>query len=277
MTPKLKITGLFQAEAIDDCPNFSPQDYTGALDPCAGASSNTGSRLRYRPLCGGISAAHFNVLAGTLGAILADSITGEPLLLGNNHTFANCSTVTTPRASKGDPILQPSIADEGQIPNDVVATLLRWIPFNDIGGFNTIDAAVARPLPGMMTTDLVLSEGNGDEFRYPGGSTQAKPGMHVKKYGRTGGVSKGTIIDTNFSTTVPYPVEDGEIEIPYRDCILIQIDTCAGDSGSMYITDDDVDKYIGLHFAGNVTEDGTRYAVACKIQNICNQLGLIVV
>ena len=46
---------------------------------------------------------------------------------------------------------------------------------------------------------------------------------------------------------------------------------------SMYITDDDVDKYIGLHFAGNITEDGTRYAVACKIQNICNQLGLIVV
>jgi hypothetical protein len=271
MAKKLKITGLFQAEIVDV---FSPSDYNGAFDPCENAASNTGGRLRYRPLCGGISASHVDVLAGTLGGIFSDAITGEPLLLGNNHVFANCSSIRKARAAVGDSILQPSPADGGTYPSDEVATLLRWIPYNDTGiGYSTVDAAVARPLPGMVTTDLILSGGDGDEFRYPEGMIPAKAGMQVKKYGRTGGVTHGTIMDTNFSTIVPYPVDN--LEIPYQDCILVKIDTCAGDSGALYVTDDDNDKIVGLHFGGTIMEDGTRYAIACKIQNVCQQLGIV--
>ena len=270
MIKKLKITGLFNAEAIDD---YTPQDYMGSVDPCTAVSSNTGSRMRYRPLCGGISASHYNVLGGTLGAILNDAATGLPLLLGNNHTLANCSTITTPRAQVGDAIMQPSPIDGGSYPQDIVATLERWIPYDNVGGYNTVDAAVAKPLPGMLTTDLILSSMNDEEFRQPSGVEKAYVGMKVKKYGRTGGVSHGTVVDTDVSTVIPYPV--GNLEIPYKDCLLIEINTCDGDSGSVYVTDDDEDHMVGLHFAGTYSENNKRYAVACKMQNVCRQLGLV--
>lgn len=80
-------------------------------------------RDRFRPVipCG-VSMGHFKVTAGTFGAIVTDRITGEKLLLSNNHVFANSND-----AAVGDAILQPGVLDGGQNPGDVVARLARFV------------------------------------------------------------------------------------------------------------------------------------------------------
>lgn len=91
---------------------------------------------RFRPeIPSGVSAGHFAITAGTLGAIVKDRMTGEKLLLSNNHVFANSND-----AQLGDAILQPGPADGGQNPGDQVARLERFIPLTYVEDAN-------QPLP----------------------------------------------------------------------------------------------------------------------------------
>ncbi|MCC6894702.1 MAG: hypothetical protein IT321_17920 [Anaerolineae bacterium] len=80
-------------------------------------------RDRYRPeIPSGISIGHYKITAGTLGTIVTDRMTGEKLILSNNHVLANSND-----ALVGDAILQPGPADGGQNPGDLVARLERFI------------------------------------------------------------------------------------------------------------------------------------------------------
>lgn len=91
---------------------------------------------RFRPeIPAGVSAGHFAITAGTLGAVVKDRMTGEKLLLSNNHVFANSND-----AQLGDAILQPGPADGGQNPGDQVARLERFIPLTYVEDAN-------QPLP----------------------------------------------------------------------------------------------------------------------------------
>ncbi len=79
-------------------------------------------RDRFRPnIPAGVSIGHYMVTAGTLGAIVMDRNTGEPLILSNNHVLANSND-----AEIGDAILQPGPTDHGARPEDVVAKLHRF-------------------------------------------------------------------------------------------------------------------------------------------------------
>lgn len=91
---------------------------------------------RFRPeIPSGVSAGHFAITAGTLGAVVKDRMTGEKLLLSNNHVFANSND-----AQIGDAILQPGPADGGQNPGDQVARLERFVPLTYVEDAN-------QPLP----------------------------------------------------------------------------------------------------------------------------------
>ena len=82
----------------------------------------TNPRDRFRPnIPAGVSIGHYLVTAGTLGAIVFDRNTGEPLILSNNHVLANSN-----EAEIGDAILQPGPTDHGVRPDDVVAKLHRF-------------------------------------------------------------------------------------------------------------------------------------------------------
>lgn len=83
-------------------------------------------RDRFRPtIPGGVSIAHPLVGAGTLGVLVRDRSTGQPLLLSNNHVIAASND-----ALIGDPVLQPGSLDGGQNPGDIVARLERYIPLH---------------------------------------------------------------------------------------------------------------------------------------------------
>lgn len=84
---------------------------------------------RHRPFHPGNSVAHPAVTAGTLGAVVVDVETGRPVMLSNNHVFANSNDATV-----GDPILQPGPADGGRNPLDRIGALLRFVPILFQGG-----------------------------------------------------------------------------------------------------------------------------------------------
>jgi hypothetical protein len=204
-------------------------------------------------------------MAGTLGGIFEDNKTGEPVLLSNNHVFANCSTEEQANAHVGDPIFQPGRADGADPQADIVATLLRWIPYSTTSD-NLVDAAIAKPIAGVETSDLVLAEA--DEFITPGSMAPITSKTHVRKYGRTSGFTNGDIIDWDFSTTMTYP---GGIKVKYVDQLLAKLDTFSGDSGSMLL--DDNDNIVGMVFGGTEV-NGEKFAVANKIRNVAALAGL---
>jgi len=81
-------------------------------------------RSRWRPVMpGGISLGHYQVTAGTLGGLVYDRTTGEPLILSNNHVLANSND-----ARPGDAIVQPGVTDGGSNPSDLIGHLLRFQP-----------------------------------------------------------------------------------------------------------------------------------------------------
>jgi hypothetical protein len=70
----------------------------------------------------GVSIGHYQVTAGTFGALVTDRATGERFILSNNHVLANSND-----SQLGDAILQPGAIDGGLNPGDVVAHLHRVV------------------------------------------------------------------------------------------------------------------------------------------------------
>lgn len=81
-----------------------------------------------RPAQPGLSIGHYQVTAGTFGAVVYDEQTNEPLILSNNHVLANATNGKDGLSKIGDPILQPGRADGGRLNRDVIGSLLRFHP-----------------------------------------------------------------------------------------------------------------------------------------------------
>lgn len=225
--------------------------------PVAPLEHTQATQSRFRPVLGGVSAAHYTTPAGTLGAVLYERKTGTPVLLSNNHTFARCSSDAEERARVGDPILQPSGMDGGT-PDDAVAELSRWIPYR-VGLPNLVDVALAKPLPGTGIDTRVLRVDGREEIR---GTRSVTAPVHVHRCGRTTGCVSGEVVDWDFTTIMDYPTGES---ILYVDQLLVDMPSDEGDSGSLII--DDEGYVVGL-LSGTTVIDGVTYTVANKIRNV---------
>jgi len=235
-----------------------------------GIAASMYRKLRWRPYYGGVSAGHFAMSAGTVGAIVRDNQTGEKMLLSNNHVFANTSTDLHAAAQVGDPILQPGTFDGG-IPADVVATLDRYVPMVE-GSDNLVDAAIAMPLDPGDAEEYVMGEGfQSDPMSVRGigvmGTSTVTDSAYCKKFGRTSGYTTGYVIDSEFTTNVEY----GGKTIKFVDQLLMAMRVEGGDSGSLVL--DERDHAIGLVIAAAQTGDVT-YSVANKIRNVMTMLDI---
>lgn len=118
-------------------------------------------RDRFRPnIPCGVSIGHYKVTAGTLGAVVLDRNTGEPLLLSNNHVLANSND-----AEIGDAILQPGPTDHGLRPDDAVGKLHRFemLRFYGDAGTGIVPPRTSPPLfppGGCDLVELFVSVGN---------------------------------------------------------------------------------------------------------------------
>ena len=227
---------------------------------------------RWRPAPAGISLGHFQVTAGTFGALVRDRHSGEPLILSNNHVLANENA-----ARIGDPILQPGAIDGGRQENDTLARLERFIPIHytveapDCGiatgvarmlnalanlfgsrhhiqvvrsnpqAVNRVDAAVAKPLSQDMVKDEILDIG------VVSGITQPALGMGVRKSGRTTGFTTGEIVVVEATVSVRY---NEDREAMFEDQIVTSAMSSGGDSGSLLVSSERA-QAVGLLFAGS--------------------------
>ncbi|SFK45582.1 hypothetical protein [Cellulomonas sp. KH9] len=198
-----------------------------------------GETGRVRPLRPGVSIAHVDVTAGTLGAFVL--VGGVVHALSNYHVLAG-----SPAARPGDTVLQPGPADGGRAPRDRVGTLARVVPLAP-GRTAVVDAAVA-----------LLDEQDVDPT-YPVGritrTARALGGETVGKVGRTTAVTTGVVTAIELDdVVVGYGEElgnlrfDDQIEIEGAGRLPF---SRGGDSGSLVYRQDGV--ALGLLFAGSET------------------------
>ncbi len=214
---------------------------------------------RLRPALPGYSIGHFSITAGTFGCLVQDlrrcccklerdcgcspgrqECSGDYLILSNNHVIGASNL-----ASPGDLILQPGPVDGGVYPSDGIATLDRFEPIiasqpNGGGGYNLVDAAVARPLESRNVTASILGS------VIPRGVDQASIGSLVIKAGRTTQVTIGRVLAVNATVVVGgYPSGPAQ----FRHQIITTAMSAGGDSGSL-LMDANLNA-VGLLYAGS--------------------------
>ncbi len=215
---------------------------------------------RVRPAPSGISIAHVDVTAGTLGGLFRDAETGKIVILSNNHVLANSNG-----AALGDPILQPGPADGGALPDDEIGVLERFVEIDFTeGAENRVDAAIATPHdPNAL---LWATQDIGPEvpsaIRRLG---ESDLGKFVHKTGRTTEHTQGFIQAMFATVQVKYDLFQ---KATFVDQIIISQSPAeesfsnGGDSGSLIHTSDN--ECVGLLFAGS---EGTETEPATTIAN----------
>jgi hypothetical protein len=244
----------------------------------------------YDPLKGGISigpcravwceppdvpSAGWYIFVGTLGAIVKDNDSGDPMLLSNFHVMC-----VDDGWSAGDTMAQPSRIDGGHCPADVVGALQRSVlDGGAAGGGPGVDCAVASHTARNYACEI-------EEIGEVTGTSTATQDMAVRKRGRTTGLTYGTVDTVDLSVIVPYGDGLGSVTLFHQ--IGIDVDPAqsaefgiSGDSGSVVVNDEG--EVVGLYFAGNeeevdengnvVTPEGV-YGVANPIQAVLDALNV---
>ena len=226
-----------------------------------------------RPVPIGISTGHPAITAGTIGARVTDG--SSFYALSNNHVYAAINN-----AQPGEDVTQPGSADGGNLPDDLIGTLTDYVPIRFCQVFwiwlicsetNMIDAAIAEvsytsgepdvgvstPPDGYGTPNTIIHQaygvpeviGDNDE------DLAQLLGLSVQKYGRTTGLTIGTIDAINATIDVCYDQACSNVA-RFVDQIIITPGTFSGggDSGSLIVTND-VDKNpVGLLYAGSTSQ-----------------------
>lgn len=223
---------------------------------------------RRRPVIGGISTGHYEFSTGTIACIVRDANTKEPMVLSNNHVFADESTNYIQKVHVGDGVIQPGRADGGGVfggsnTDDVIGNLSRWINFDE-DGQNIADCAVAKLSVDAITAIL----GDYESQVVVKGLKTITNGISVEKYGRTTGHTIGTIVDADFSCYVGYSGK----WILFVDQILVQMNIAGGDSGSLLM--DRNGNAVGLVFARADGGNGIVYCIANKINSVFSLLDI---
>lgn len=224
----------------------------------------------WRPAPPGVSIGHYQVTAGTFGAVVKDKDNGEKFILSNNHVLANSND-----AEIGDPILQPGSYDGGTM-DDQIGTLYKFIPIGFGGAAptcplvsgvskvanwlaektgsshrlqavkiqqepNRTDCALARPLNYELITSEILGIGT------VAGVATATLGTKVIKSGRTTGITTGIVTILNATVTVDYGTSGNAT---FENQIITDAMSAGGDSGSLLLKETTLEA-IGLLFAGS--------------------------
>ncbi len=228
-----EVTG--EIVALGDMP--IPSSSEGPIDP----------KVRFpRPVPIGVSTGRVGVTAGTIGARVTDG--SETYGLSNNHVFANRN-----EAKVGDNVIQPGIADGGSDPEHAFGTLTDFEKIRFCSGFlcpdNRLDAAIAAASPDELGA---ATPPNG--YGAPRSETaKATLNLAVQKYGRTTGLTNGTVTGLNAIINVNYRTGIAR----FVDQIIISGPgsfSTGGDSGSLIVTrarGSNDRKPVALLFAGS--------------------------
>jgi hypothetical protein len=213
-----------------------------------------------RPVKLGTSGSNINhtrgafCFVGTLGALVADA--GGQYVLSNNHVLAMEN-----KATVGDAILQPGLADQGcsRDTNDRVANLERFEPIRfNRNASNTVDAAIAKVRPPDQAQPNGYVDSTGSILDIGTLSSAAVVhtvntiNMAVKKSGRTTGLTTGTISSVDATVLIRYG--SGLARFVHQVMITPGSFSAGGDSGSLIVEATATNpRAAGLLFAGSST------------------------
>lgn len=221
-----------------------------------------GRQLTLRP---GISVSNVAGSAGTLGAVVYDTLNGTPYVLSNWHVLH------TPSGSIGDNIVQPGPWDDGNIDLNVMGRLVR--SHLGLAGDCAISSVVGRGLDAKIL-ELGVA---------PRRVARVNLGDAVVKSGRTTGVTHGLVARVGVVVNVDYGGNAGIAEIggfeiavnPQKPPADGEISS-GGDSGSLWLIDTagvDRDVAVGLHFAGETDPNpAAEHAMACNLDSVLKKL-----
>jgi hypothetical protein len=239
------------------------------ISPPAQAQSR---KDKWRPAPPGVSLGHYKITAGTFGAVVQEKVTGNMLMLTNNHVAANSND-----ANHGDDILQPGPYDGGSA-GDVIGDLHRFVPIDfgqidngdcplaesyvKVGNMlaklfrskhlvkaiqvnpqavNLVDAAVVKPLHVDDIKQEILDIG------IITGTEEATLGMQVEKSGRTTEYTEGRVTLIDAIVDVDY---GGGKQARFERQIISGPMSQGGDSGSLLVSKANKTA-VGLLFAGS--------------------------
>lgn len=238
----------------------------------AALGCTTGRQTRQRPLMPGISAALYNVTAGTIACFCRSTRHGDNpaqiCVLSNNHVFANVN-----QAQPGNDLYQPSPADGAMIA-DHFAEFHRFVPLH-LGGTapNRVDAAIGLLLPGTPFVPEICSIGR------LAGTLRAVEGLRVRKHGRTTGYTEGTVTDESVDSLVGIDHNNPQVMALFQNQIRIdgmspsQPVGLGGDSGSLVIHHSQR-QAVGLYFAGPSSGE---YGLANHIADVLSEMQITLV
>lgn len=176
------------------------------------------------------------VFVGTLGCIVRDNATSQPMMLSNFHVMCVNDAWTV-----GDTMAQPSRVDGGSCPAGLVGTLARAQLTENVDG--AVSSVSGRP-----TSCSIVDIGDIN------GTATASAGLAVRKRGRTTTLTHGSVTATDYTTNVDYG--DGLGVVTFHNQIRIVNDAAQsaqfgnkGDSGSVVVNAGN--EVVGLYFAGN--------------------------
>jgi hypothetical protein len=218
---------------------------------------------------------------GTLGALVTDN-SNEVYALSNAHVYANEGSKTygaVVKGPQGDRILQPGRVDmtdvacgsAPEIDNAEIGRLWAYQPINfSRTASNLIDAAIAKLSPEGKTK---VVNNTFDGLGTP--STEVTiatldPPLAVKKYGRTTGLTEGTVTGINATVTIKY--DKGRAK--FVNQVVIQGSgpfSAGGDSGSLIVTSEG-NHPVALLFAGSSST-----TIGNPIQAVLDAFGLTIV
>lgn len=223
---------------------------------------------RERPALGGISIAHLDVTAGTLGGLVCDKETSETLIISNNHILAASNG-----GSPGDHIVQPGPYDGGTCHGDCIATLKRYVPIKFDGSTNYVDCAVAKPYRDEDVSFEIHDIGTPSSLStYPLTLRDVQKRTHVQKTGKKTEHTEGYVEAVDWVGNVGYP----SVGIArFARQIVVQslngVVSLGGDSGSLVLTMDKPARICGLLFAGPIS--GQHY-IANHIEQVFSRLNV---
>jgi hypothetical protein len=216
------------------------------------AASNRG---RFRPASSGVSVGHFEDTAGTLGFVARRD--SDVVVVSNNHVFAREN-----RANQGDAILQPGPADGGAAAQDAIAELGGFERLRFDGEPTPIDAAFARADAAVVDQQV---QGLGQLDPRP---LEPEEALMVRKSGRTTGVTRGHVVDRDFTARMRYRtgivILTGQFTVKGIDLPFSE----PGDSGSL-VVDEQTRRPVGLVCGGS-----PRFTIVTPLTRVLEGLGV---
>lgn len=223
---------------------------------------------RHRPVPAGVSEINAESSAATAGPYPArveetsaatwsdDAEDGDLVRLSNNHVYARSNA-----AELGEPIIQPSPQDGGELDVDEIGELLGYVPIDD--GVLVDVAARSVNRDDESTTAFELEESWPTAIRRE--DYDELEGETLTKSGRTTGVTSAELESTNASVRVNFGGEHGDVL--FRDQLIAGYMSEGGDSGSPVFSDDG--ELVGLLFGGS-----SEQTILNKIDNVEAELGV---